>query len=238
MMPLLLTLTLLQSPPSPADQPLFRPGDGVAAPRLVRSVAPRYTPDALRAKKEGAVLVEGVVEIDGSVTDVHVLQSLDPGLDAEALQAFRQWRFAPGIKDGKSVRVQITSQVAFRLPSAATSVVVFRRVESDGSAIVFEITDQRFRHLSQWDPDTSAAPPLSAADAFRAATSWLERNSPRPEAKRYLLLGSAFLRFPDRASNRWYYQVNFAPVVADSVVAMGIVTVIVLFDGTVVEPKR
>jgi hypothetical protein len=35
-----------------------------------------------------------------------------------------------------------------------------------------------------------------------------------------------------------YYQVNFAPVVSDSVVAMGLVTVVVLFDGTVVEPKR
>jgi TonB family protein len=235
---LLLALAFLQSPPSAVDQSVYRPGDGVTSPRLIRSVPPRYTADALRLRKEGVVLVEGIVEIDGSVTTTHVLQSLDTGLDAEALRAFQQWQFTPGTKDGKAVRVQITTQMAFRAPNAAASVVVFRRVDPDGSATVFEITGDRFRQLLPWDPDVSPVPALSPADAIRAATSWLERNNPRPEAKRYLLLGAAFLRFADRTSDRWYYQVNFAPVVSDSVVAMGLVTVVVLFDGTVVEPKR
>jgi TonB family protein len=95
--------------------PVYEPGNGVSAPILVKEVKPQYTADAMRAKIEGVVKVRCVVETDGSTGDVEVTQPLDPGLDQEAVKAVRQWRFKPGTKDGKPVRVRVTLELTFTL---------------------------------------------------------------------------------------------------------------------------
>jgi protein TonB len=71
----------------------------------------------MRAKIQGAVLLQCTVRPDGSVTDIQVLRSLDPtfGLDEEAKRAARQWRFAPGTRMGQPVSVQITIELTFTL---------------------------------------------------------------------------------------------------------------------------
>jgi len=89
--------------------------NGVTAPVVVKQVSPAYTVDAMRAKISGVVAVQCVVETDGSVGFVRVVQSLDPGLDEEAVKAARQWQFRPGTKDGVPVRVSITIQLSFTL---------------------------------------------------------------------------------------------------------------------------
>jgi protein TonB len=80
-------------------------------------VKPQYTSDAMRAKIQGAVLLQCTVRPDGSVTDIQVMRSLDPrfGLDEEAIKAARQWRFAPGTRMGQPVSVQITIELTFTL---------------------------------------------------------------------------------------------------------------------------
>ena len=94
---------------------VYKPGDGVSAPILVKEVKPQYNPEAKQAKIEGSVTLECVVETDGAVGDVHVTKSLDPGLDREAIKAAKQWRFEPGTKDGKPVPVLITIEMTFTL---------------------------------------------------------------------------------------------------------------------------
>src|SRR5436309_10803671 len=48
-----------------ATQPgVFRPGDGVTLPRLLKEVKPQYTSDAMRAKIQGGVLLQVVVNTD------------------------------------------------------------------------------------------------------------------------------------------------------------------------------
>jgi len=94
---------------------VYKPGDGVSAPILVKEVKPQYNPEAKQAKIEGSVTLECVVEPDGAVGDVHVTKSLDPGLDREAIKAAKQWRFEPGTKDGKPVPVLITLEMTFSL---------------------------------------------------------------------------------------------------------------------------
>jgi protein TonB len=95
-----------------------RPGNGVTVPQLVKEVKPNYTPEARAAKIQGTVLMETVVEPDGTVDRVKVVRSLDAkyGLDAEAVKAARQWTFKPGMKDGKPVAVLVTIELAFTLP--------------------------------------------------------------------------------------------------------------------------
>jgi len=101
--------------PQGAKAPVYKPGDGVSAPILVKQVKPQYTAKAKDAKVQGTVLIECVVETDGTVGDVKVTKSLDEDLDQEAIKAVKQWRFEPGKKDGKAVRVQITLEMTFTL---------------------------------------------------------------------------------------------------------------------------
>src|SRR5439155_1179768 len=83
--------------PGGAGGGVYRPGNGVTQPQLLREVKPAYTSDAMRAKVQGSVWVETIVQKDGSVGDVQVIRSLDPtfGLDQEAIKAAKQWRFRP-----------------------------------------------------------------------------------------------------------------------------------------------
>jgi TonB family protein len=96
---------------------VYRPGNGVTLPRVLREVKPQYTSDAMRAKVQGTVLLECVVRPDGNVTDVQIVRSLDStfGLDQEAIKAARQWRFAPGTRQGEPVAVLVTIELTFTL---------------------------------------------------------------------------------------------------------------------------
>lgn len=95
----------------------YRPGNGVETPRLIREVKPQYTAQAMRAKIQGEVLLECIVQPDGTVGDIRVVRSLDStfGLDQEAIKAARQWRFHPGTKQGQPVPVLVTIAIAFTL---------------------------------------------------------------------------------------------------------------------------
>jgi TonB family protein len=96
---------------------VYRPGNGIDLPRVLREVRPNYTADAMRAKVQGTVLIEAVVLPDGTVGQVQVVRSLDTvfGLDQEAVKAARQWRFAPGTRMGQPVAVLVTIELTFTL---------------------------------------------------------------------------------------------------------------------------
>jgi TonB family protein len=93
----------------------YRVGYGVTVPKVVREVKPRYTSDAMLAKVQGSVLLECVVDVDGTVSDARVERSLDPVLDIQALNAARQWQFEPGTKDGMPVPVVVVIELTFTL---------------------------------------------------------------------------------------------------------------------------
>lgn len=96
---------------------VYRPGNGVESPRLVRAVRPNYTAEAMRAKMQGIVRLEGVVLRDGTVGDVKITRSLDPvfGLDQEAIKAAKQFRFIPGTRFGEPVAVLVSFEIEFTL---------------------------------------------------------------------------------------------------------------------------
>lgn len=93
----------------------FRPGSGVEPPRLLREVRADYTDEARRGNIEGEVELEIVVRRDGSVGEVKILRGLRGGLNDRAVQAVRQWRFAPGRMKGVPVDVVVEVGVEFRL---------------------------------------------------------------------------------------------------------------------------
>ena len=95
----------------------YRPGNGVESPRVLRSVDPRYTAEAMRAHVTGVVWLEAVVLTDGTVGDIQITKSLDSvfGLDEEAVKAAKQWRFVPGTRFGERVAVLVSIELSFNL---------------------------------------------------------------------------------------------------------------------------
>jgi TonB family protein len=46
---------------------------------------------------------------------MRIARSLGMGLDEKAIEAVQKWKFAPGVKDGVPVAVQVNVEVSFRL---------------------------------------------------------------------------------------------------------------------------
>lgn len=96
------------------DMPAF-PGGMEAMIQFISSNI-KYPADAKKQKVDGRVLVNFVVEKDGSITEVKVIKPAFPSLDAEAIRvvkAMPKWK--PGYQRGKAVRVQFTMPINFSL---------------------------------------------------------------------------------------------------------------------------
>jgi bla regulator protein BlaR1 len=100
-----------------AEQKIYEKGDGIQMPTLEYEVKPKYTPEAMQARIQGSIWLAVVVLETGNVGDVTITQSLDKeyGLDDEAVNTVKQWRFKPGTKDGKAVAVQVEIEMTFKL---------------------------------------------------------------------------------------------------------------------------
>ena len=100
-----------------AQSVVYKPGNGVSLPEVLKEVKPKYTAAAMQAKIQGTVWLECVVSETGDIADVKVTRSLDSefGLDQAAIDAASQWKFKPGRKDGKPVAVRITIELTFTL---------------------------------------------------------------------------------------------------------------------------
>ena len=96
---------------------VYQPGNGVTPPVPTYIPKPQYTADAMRARIQGTVWVECVVQTNGQCADTHVIRSLDQtfGLDQEAIKAAKLFRFRPGMRLGEPVAVLVTIELSFTL---------------------------------------------------------------------------------------------------------------------------
>jgi len=101
------------APPAPAE--LLRVGSAIAAPVRLIFVKPRYTEIARRARLEGMVILDMVIERDGAIREIKVLRGLALGLTDAAVTAVRQWRYEPTTVGGRTVPVRMTVTVRFGL---------------------------------------------------------------------------------------------------------------------------
>ena len=93
----------------------YRPGSGITPPAIQREVKPVYTDEGRRRGVEGDVVLEVVVQADGTVRVLKILQGLGAGLDQRAVEAVRQWKFSPARRHGTAVDVLVEIAVEFRL---------------------------------------------------------------------------------------------------------------------------
>ena len=96
------------------QMPSFPGGMGALMSWLSQNI--KYPVIAAENGVQGRVIVQFVVEKDGSVTDVRVAKSVDPSLDKEAQRVVKSMpRWIPGKQNGSAVRVKYTVPVTFRL---------------------------------------------------------------------------------------------------------------------------
>ena len=89
--------------------------NGIKLARAISAPDPEYSESARKAKIQGTVVLAVAINADGTVHAVKVVCPLEPGLDQNAVDAGKQWKFMPATKDGKPVPVQIEVSVGFRL---------------------------------------------------------------------------------------------------------------------------
>jgi protein TonB len=83
-------------------------------PRRLRMVQPVYPPDAFAKKIQGEVVLQILIDVDGSVVRASVIRGV-PQLDAAAIEAALQWRFTPATKNGRPVPSLATAPVSFTI---------------------------------------------------------------------------------------------------------------------------
>ncbi|MEO8725887.1 MAG: energy transducer TonB [Acidobacteriaceae bacterium] len=94
---------------------VFRVGNGVSAPEVIRQVDPEFSEEARKAKYQGVVVLQAVVDQSGHTTNIKVIRGLGLGLDEKAVEALRKWLFKPAQKDGHPVAVMSNFEINFHL---------------------------------------------------------------------------------------------------------------------------
>ena len=114
------------APPTPAvasaasASTVNRVGGGVSAPAVISKVDLQYSAEARKGFLRGTVKLSIVVGADGVAHDVSIIGPLGLGLDENAVETVKQWRFRPGMKDGLPVNVRAAVEVNFRLLDGPT----------------------------------------------------------------------------------------------------------------------
>jgi len=92
----------------------LRVGGNLRTPTKVRDVRPAYPPEAQAARVQGVVILETIIDEQGTIANARVLRSI-PMLDSAALAAVSQWQFTPTLLNGNPVGVIMTVTVNFTL---------------------------------------------------------------------------------------------------------------------------
>jgi TonB family protein len=220
-----------------------RVGSGVAPPQKIKDVKPAYPASAQGSGVQGVVIIEATIDATGKVSDARVLRSV-PLLDQAAVDAVKQWEFTPTVLNGTPVAVIMTVTVNFAMqggsgyspPAPNPGMVRLTASRSpDGVNTVWEITPERAAALPRWNPQS--APPLFMENAARIAEDWLKAHYPDVQRFEVQSINFSRVRRGNPDIDFWHYQIGFFIYRTPPRPGDQIMRVVVLPDGTVVEPR-
>ena len=94
---------------------ILHSGGSVSMPKVLYYVDPEFSEEARKAKFSGNVEVYLWVDEQGNPSHIRVTRGVGMGLDEKAIEAVRQYRFKPAMKDGKPVKVDLNIEVDFHI---------------------------------------------------------------------------------------------------------------------------
>jgi TonB family protein len=89
--------------------------EGVKNPQSVYTPDPAFSEEARRAKYQGTVILSVVVDKEGNVSRIRLERPLGMGLDENAMEKLKTWRFKPGTYNGQPAAVAMNIEVSFNL---------------------------------------------------------------------------------------------------------------------------
>ncbi|MBM6781478.1 M56 family metallopeptidase [Bacteroides mediterraneensis] len=168
----------------------------------------KYPTKAQEAGKQGRVIVQFIVQKDGSLSDLHVLHPVDPWLDAEAIRVIGSMpKWKPGMQDGQAVAVKFNLPVTFALegpknkPQAGKDdvVVVAYGTDSDAPADVPTI---RMHQNGKDGLEKEGASPLVLIDETEVSTETMNKLDPQQiESITVLKDASATAKYGEKGKN-------------------------------------
>jgi TonB family protein len=99
-------------PAQTGDEAVYDLTADITPPRIIKQVNPRY-PTNRGVRAVGSVIIGLVVSSKGLPKDPYVVKGIDKDLDQSAVDAVKEWRFAPAQKNAKPVAVRISLQIQF-----------------------------------------------------------------------------------------------------------------------------
>jgi TonB family protein len=104
-------------------------------PRVIHRVEPVYPADAREKNIKGSVILTMVVDREGNPQDVKIWRSLYPSMDQAALEAARQMRFEPALKDGQPVSETLRVEFYFSMEDWHVAVTGSGEGKGDGKGV-------------------------------------------------------------------------------------------------------
>jgi iron complex outermembrane recepter protein len=101
-----------EEPRAPA--PPMAQADVLTPPKAVHGVKAEYPPEAAASEREADVVVIATVSTTGDVTAVEIFEHGGDPFDDAALEAARQWKFTPALRNGKPIESQVKIPFHFR----------------------------------------------------------------------------------------------------------------------------
>lgn len=89
--------------------------DKVTPPVSIYAPEPDYSIDARNEKYEGTVVLSVIIDATGQVAKIRLKRPLGRGLDTQAIETVKSWRFKPAMKDGQGVPVEMIVEIYFHL---------------------------------------------------------------------------------------------------------------------------
>ena len=86
----------------------------LSGPEPLKKVDPKYPPELRAAHVDGEVVLYAIIRKDGSVDSIQLVKSVDPVLDANAMEALAQWKFRPAARRGEPIDLEAVVHIPFR----------------------------------------------------------------------------------------------------------------------------
>lgn len=102
---------------STPDDQIYHVGNGTSPPRPTYTPEPEFSEEARHARFQGIVVMKVVVSKTGNIVRIKLEKPLGKGLDENAMEELKSWRFEPATRNGQPVAVEMHIEVSFNLYS-------------------------------------------------------------------------------------------------------------------------
>jgi TonB family protein len=97
------------------QEEIRRVQDGVTTPRAIYTPEPEFSDKARRARYQGTDVLTIVINKEGKVSRIKVRRAIGYGLDENAMETVKKWRFQPATSNNEPVAVEMNIEVSFNL---------------------------------------------------------------------------------------------------------------------------